>query len=514
MDVESQIRELVAPFDVECSPGGVIAVARQGIVETVVPFGYANLEHAVPNARETTFYIASTSKQFVAAAIAILEADGLLNAEDSLALWVPELEHLGDIRVQHLVHHTSGIRDKYGLAALGDLPEVSVGTDAGTMALLKRQRSLNFEPGSRFMYSNSGYFLLAMIVERCSGRSFIDFTNERLFVPMGMSGTRFRCDTSEVIAGRATGYAPRPGGGWSTAEYTWSSLGPGGVVSTVDSLARWGMVYQGSPLRPEDLSTRLLHTVPLADGTQGAYAYGVLVGEYGGQPMVLHAGGVHGFAAEMIQLPSQGLTVICLANSPAVGAPMLAQKVLELCVPAPPSSITTSVRPAPAVAQLLGRYVHDDETGVATVTLDGESVRLSILGAEVALSLTDGGWAAANGWVVEADAKGLRLRVGAQEVSYRRVAKAAPPENACIVGTFHSAELNTTLTITEYEGHAMIAWPDAAALKLSAFAGDLMTVHIPKYGATVAVRLVHDGGAVSALRISVDRALGSIFERV
>src|SRR5690242_1117767 len=118
LDLETRIRGLVAASPAD-GPGGVIAVARAGEVETVVPFGMASVEHAVPNSAETVFYLASTSKQFVAAAIAILEADGVLDPEAPVAPWLPEVAQLGDIRVHHLVHHTSGIRDKYALGALG-----------------------------------------------------------------------------------------------------------------------------------------------------------------------------------------------------------------------------------------------------------------------------------------------------------------------------------------------------------------------------------------------------------
>src|SRR5690349_10692141 len=122
VDLETRLQELVAPFPAD-GPGGVLAVARAGEVEALVPFGLASIEHGVPNTAETVFYLASTSKQFVAAAVAVLEADGVLDPEAPVAPWLPEVAQLGDIRVHHLVHHTSGIRDKYSLGALGNLPE-------------------------------------------------------------------------------------------------------------------------------------------------------------------------------------------------------------------------------------------------------------------------------------------------------------------------------------------------------------------------------------------------------
>ena len=513
MSLLQQITELVAPWDRPGVPGGVVAVARDGVVQECVPFGYASLEHEVRNSRETVFYIASTSKQLVAACIAVLERDGRLSANDPVAKWVPEVERLGDIRVHHLVHHTSGIRDKYSLAAIAGLPIDAVGTDEGTLALLSRQRGLNFAPGSRFMYSNSGYFLLAQVVERCSGQSLVEFADQHLFAPLGMTGTRFRTDTSEVIPHRAVGHTMRPDGTWKLAEYRLSSLGPGGVVTTVDSLARWGAVF-GSSAALDGLGERLVATRPLDDGTHNIYAYGLQTGSFEGRAIVQHGGGVHGFSAQMIQVPDEGLTVICLANCPQVNAQLVASQVLRLAlgvdggpVPAVPTADQTSL---PTV----GSYLDADEASLVTVESgpDGQHL-LGIMGQRIPLRPLGGDvWGVGIGQITF-DREGMTLRLGDTAGGrYTRLEPLGPlADVTSYEGSYTSDELLVTLTLTVADGEPALVWPDQAPRRLTPVGDDLFTLTVE--GTAVPVRVLREGGRVTGLRISVDRAIGTVFSR-
>ncbi|MDP9183419.1 MAG: beta-lactamase family protein [Actinomycetota bacterium] len=510
MALLQQISDLVAPLDQPGAPGGVIALARDGVVQECVPFGYANLEHGVKNSPQTVFYIASTSKQFVAASIAVLEADGLLAADDPAAKYLPEIEQLGDIRLHHLIHHTSGIRDKYSLAAIGRLPVEAISTDQGTLALLARQRTLSFAPGSRFMYSNSGYFLLAQVVERCSGRSLADFAQERLFGPLEMSATRFRPDPNDVIPARASGYNLTPAGTWKLAEYTWSSLGPGGVVSTAESLARWGRVFLSGAL--DGLAARLVSTRPLDDGVPNTYAYGLQLATLEGVPILQHAGGVAGFSAQMIQVPSEALTVVCLANCATVCAALVASRVVEIALGKTPATASPVEPIEPVRAPDPGTYLDADEASVITIETEAGGLHvLGIMGQRVALRpLRPDVWAAAAGEVAF-DEPGLSLRLGDEEVRYQRLhdAELADPEE--LEGSYTSQELGVTLTVARSSGGLQLAWPDQEPAALSCVGEDLVLLTLQ--GTLVPVRFLRSKGAVSGLRISVDRALGTLFAR-
>lgn len=512
MELEQQIRDLVAPLDGEGTPGGVIGVARKGVLELVVPFGHASLEHGVRNTRESVFYIASTSKQYVAAAAALLELDGVISADDPIGKWLPEVEQLGDIRVQHLVHHTSGIRDKYSLYAVGRLPEESISTELGTMRLLAGQRSLNFAPGSRFMYSNSGYALLATLVARASGRSFIDFTNERLFAPMGMTGTRFRDDTSEVIPHRASGYQLKPAGGWRLTEYTWSALGPGGVISTIDSLARWGLVYQGNPHLPAELPAKLMSTVALTDGSASDYGYGVMLDRHGEDLLVHHAGGVAGFSAEMLQLPSQELTIVVMCNTSAGNAPGVARKVLELVVPLAPKTETVGTAAPLDLTALSGTYIDADETTIASVAVEGDQGTLSLAGANLPIVTDERGRTTVSAFDVSIDGDALVLSNPVQVNRFTRVTPATELKADGIAGTYTNAELGVSLIVTEDDKGLRLSWPTGESVELSAVTAEIGSF-AHELGVTALVRVLSTDGEVTGLRFNVMRALGIDFLR-
>lgn len=511
VSADEDLQRLVAPHD-GGGPGGVLLVARDGRVESAVAFGRANLEHDVPNSLDSVFYIASTSKQFVAAAAAVLELDGRLDPDEPVARWVPEVAHLGDLRVHHLIHHTSGVRDKYSLGLLGRLPDEASSTDRGTARLLARQRGLNHEPGSRFMYSNSGYWLLAQVVERCSGEGLASFAERRLFAPLGMDGTRFRSDPSEVVPLRATGYAPAAAGSWRTEEYTRQSLGPGGVVSTAPSLARWGALHT----LPEhaELARHLQRTRPLSDGSAGTYGYGVVVGEHAGRRLLQHAGGVEGFGAEMLQVPEEGMTVVCLSNRPAPLAPVLARAALDAVLPpARPRPPRPSGQAPCASPDLAGTYVDADDTSLLSIERDG---------ADLVLGFQRSTWRRIAGeWTgplpIELTPAGDRLafRCGDQELLFTRLAPGPGPGSEQLCGRFRNDELDVALDVTREGESLRLRWPDGWSSSLDPVSDDVHLVHFldPVCSAVVRTHRAADG-RVDALRISVPRALGVVFERV
>src|SRR3954471_12570553 len=195
---------IFAPFTVRKSPGCVVGVARQGSVVLARGFGLADLEHDTPIAPDTRFYIASISKQFTAMSIVLLAKDGRLSLDDSIQKWVPEVPPFGStITLRHLLHHTSGLRDYFTLLAVTGWPSDGLLTDDQFLALVQRQKSLNFAPGDEFLYSNTGYALLSMVVKRASGKTLRDFAAERIFKPLGMTNTEFRDDHTSLIPRRA-----------------------------------------------------------------------------------------------------------------------------------------------------------------------------------------------------------------------------------------------------------------------------------------------------------------------
>ena len=528
MQPEQAARELVADFDKADSPGGILAVIRGGKVVFDLPFGLASVEHRVPNSRQTVFYIASTSKQFVGASIALLENEGKVDLDADIREYVPEMYSFDPpLRVHHLLHHTSGLRDKYALAAVGGLGESTYATDAGSLELLKGQRTLNFPPGDRMMYSNSNYFLLAQIVERVSGLGFEEFTRARIFEPMGMSDTRFRSDSSVVIPNRASGYRKGADGQWRVSEYTMNSLGPGGVVTTVDDLARWSTVFFDKPLDPPDLADRITRTRPFTDGSANNYAFGLMVGRHLDRRFISHAGGVGGFSAEMIHYLDDGLTVVCLANTSAYPAATKAREAAALWLETgagnegqerPLLPAAEGVEPSPEFA---GTFLSPDEDSFLRVE-KGDGGGLVVAFGAVKLpvqAVAADRLAGPMGAELELTDDGLAVRSPGsdQAAKYSRVAEAAVEFGDNVVGRYRSDELDAVLRLERGLDGLTLAWPRSEPLPVRTLGEDLLvaTASVMGTGMEVPVRVLRDdSGNPTALQISASRALRNRFDRI
>ena len=528
MNPEEGARDLIAEFDKEDSPGGILAVIRDGKVVFDLPFGMASVEHGVPNGRNTVFYIASTSKQFVGASIALLEHEGKVDLDADIREYVPEMYAFDPpLQVHHLLHHTSGLRDKYALAAVGGLGEDTYATDAGSLELLKGQRTLNFPPGDRMMYSNSNYFLLAQIVERVSGLGFEEFTRMRLFEPMGMRDSRFRSDSSVVIPHRASGYRKGRDGQWRVSEYTMNSLGPGGVVTTVDDLARWSTVFFDKPLDPPDLADRLTRTRPFNDGTENNYALGLQVGRHLDRRSISHAGGVGGFSAEMIHYPDDGLTVVCLANTSALPAALKARQAAALWLD-PGAGNKGQERPLLPAAEgveprdeFVGVFLSPDEESVLRIDRgDGGGLVVAVAGMHAPLTaISADRLAGPMGTELELVDGGLALRSpGSEQVTrYSRVPAGGAEVGDEVLGTYRSDELDAVLHLAKGPDGPSLAWPRSKPLPVRTLGEDLLVADtsVMGTGMEVPVRVLRDdSGRPTALQISASRALNNRFDRV
>jgi CubicO group peptidase (beta-lactamase class C family) len=318
------------------SPGCAVATIRDGKIEFARGYGMADLEHGLPITSKTAFNLASVSKQFTAAAINLLVAAGQLSLDDDVRKYVPELPRYdAPITIRHLVHHTSGLRE---ISALFDLsvrsgPDISSADD---LQMLARQRNLNFKPGAEYSYTNSGYFLLGLIVERVSGTSLRGFAEERMFRPLGMSSTTFRDRSDMSIENQAVGYVQR-NGTWRPADPLPILVGPGALYSTVEDLALW----QGHMMEPRlgGAPWRELTTArgTLTDGTTLRYGAGLVHGSFNGEPTLQHSGGIPGYHSFLMRFPRSGLSISVLCNGdPRASA--LARRVAALYVPERPAA--------------------------------------------------------------------------------------------------------------------------------------------------------------------------------
>lgn len=270
--------------------------------------------------RPTTMVeIGSVSKQFVAAALVVLEQDGKLDLDDPVSKYLPEFPEFrdlgGPVTIRHLLQHTSGLRDHYDLFALLGRPYGTVAhTNAEVLELMSRQRTLNFPVNTRYLYSNSGYTVAAILVEKVSGQSLQEFTRARLFLPLGMPRAQWRMDFRAIVPDRAFAYRSAPAG-WQQ-DYPFSNLyGAGGLITTVDELLRWTAALHAGRVGAGTTLTTMATPATLLDGSRTEYGLGLMVRDWRGVREIAHSGSTAGYRAYLAHYPDVGLSVAMQCNA-------------------------------------------------------------------------------------------------------------------------------------------------------------------------------------------------------
>ena len=475
----------LSPFAAPGTPGCAVGILRGGEMVLHRQAGLASLELDVPVGAGTGFRIASVTKQFTCAAILLLEQEGRLSARDDVRTHVPELPDFGArITLDHLMRNCSGLRDMLDLARMAGLDLGQPCTKEQLLATICRQRTLNFAPGSRFLYSNSGFFLLGLVVERVSGETLAGFLERRIFAPLGMTRTRMAAGTEEVIPGLAPGYLPAPGGGFVRAAHAFALGGEGGMVSCVEDLALWARNFRTGRVGGPALMAALQDRQPFTNGALNLYARGLEAGEHRGVATMNHGGLWPGFKTCFLRAPALDIAVIAITNHGGADPHLLAHQVLEdvagdRMAPAPPM---------PSFEGMAGTWI-EEGTG-ATLDLfqaaDGTPMARSH-GVPFALAPTADGRLTARRGVfcftvsgggdaieVEADA-GLRT-------AWRRAPGAAALPDG-IAGRYVCAELGAEWCIEVAGGQAsvMVRGPlvQAGPWRLEPVAPGLLRLHVP-----------------------------------
>jgi CubicO group peptidase (beta-lactamase class C family) len=320
LDEQARVDSLFQPWSRSDAPGCAVAVTKDGQTLLERGYGMADLEQGVAIRPQTVFNIASTSKQFTTTAILLLAQDGRLSLDDDVRKYVPELRDFGAvITIRQLAHHTGGLRDYLTMLVLAGWNWVDDLPVERMLDITNRRKTLVSAPGSKFVYSNTGYVLMAMIVERVSGQSFGSFTRERIFTPLGMHHTRFYDDRRMIVPQRALGYVKLPGGGFGAWRPSYTIVGDGGLLTTLQDLASWERNFSAPRLgsNPGQLVEELLQPGRLTDGSSTEYGLGVDLGEYRGLQTFHHGGGVLGYSSFMLHVPAErfGAHILCNAGN-------------------------------------------------------------------------------------------------------------------------------------------------------------------------------------------------------
>ena len=360
------------------SPGAAVLVSKDGKTLFEKAYGYASLEHHVPVTPQTKFRIGSITKQFTAAAILRLQEQGKLSVDDPLSKFVADYPRGSEVRLRHLLTHTSGIHnytEKPDFLETVRVPVKSVEDHIGSF----RNDPFDFSPGERWSYSNSGYFLLGHIVEKVSGESYADFLRKQFFEPLGMKDTGVYRN-GMILAHDATGYAQNGTTLEKAADWEMSRAGGAGALySTVEDLARWNdALFAGRVLTKAstDAAWTAVTTVAAPQATDDGYGFGWGVGRFRGLREIQHGGGLQGFLSQLSRFPDRNLTVVVLANAappvPGLEPGTLARDIAEIylgdAMQARPSTKSVTLSPEELEA-FVGRY--DYGQAILVVTREG-----------------------------------------------------------------------------------------------------------------------------------------------
>mgnify|MGYP002779651517 FL=1 len=380
-------------FDRTDSPGCALGVYQDGRLRYARGYGMASLEHGVALTPRSVLDVGSISKQFTAMAILMLQQEGKLSLDDPIRKHVPELPPYADrITLRRALSQTSGLRDLY--VAMAQTGRTFRGDTVDALRVITRSAEPNYEPGARYLYTNSGWILAAQIVYRLTGQTLAQFAEARIFAPLGMRDTRYLADAAAVLPNAAEGYAPDTAGGFRLARSTYDGaiVGAGAVHTTIEDFGRWLDNYDAATVGGRDLLTAMTTPTLLTDGTPArsgptqAYALGLNVGTLRGLRVVGHGGSWAGYRGHFLRFPDQRVAVATFCNLTTSGPDSLARKVAGIYLAdrmQPDSAAAWSdalaaapvvALPAATLAPLVGVWRHVERGEVRRTRLAGDTL--------------------------------------------------------------------------------------------------------------------------------------------
>ncbi|MBN2265220.1 MAG: serine hydrolase [Candidatus Aminicenantes bacterium] len=489
--IEEKVDRVFERFNRSDTPGAVVGVAVGGKPVLVRAYGMANLEYGLRIRPDTIFESGSLAKQFTAAAVALLCQDGKLSLDDPVRKHVPELPDFGTpILVRHLLNHTSGLRSQWPLMALSGRPTgLVVHTIGEILELVGRLKELNFEPGDEFLYCNTGYTLLGVIVARVSGKSLDAFCQERLFEPLGMDRTEWRDDFTEIVPDRAPAYGRRRDGTFYTNMSFTNVIGNGGLLTTVGDLLVWNENLDNPRVGGRALVEQLETRGRLNDGFEIEYAQGLNVTTYKGVREISHGGSTAGYQTFLARFPDERLSIAVLSNVSGSNPSRLAHQVAEIYLAGKieePSKPVAAAVPPSTLKTYVGVYREPSTDAALKVELDKDGKTLRIAGnAVIPVSVTT--FVSADGSrraLFEAGRGEAPVRMtesdGRSQPRHWEAVPAFAPKPAELgefAGAYHSEEIDTTYVLFVEEGKLKVRFYPAQRFELEPVYPDAFEAH-------------------------------------
>ncbi len=425
------------------APGCAVGVSLNGEAVFEKAFGLAEMEHNVPNTPQTIFESGSVAKQFTASALVLLQQDGKLNIDDPVKKYISELPDYGSpLTIRHMLNHTSGLRDWFAVRALsGEGAGQHIVTQQMIFDTAVRQKGLDFKPGAEYSYSNSGYQLAAMIVERVSKQKFADFVAERILKPVGMKNTGYRDDFQRITPGRAQAYSKSGDGPWRLNMPMMTAHGGGGMLTTVSDWLKWNAVLDAKTWNASLVDSLETQGV-LNSGQKISYALGLSVGSYKGSKQIAHSGATAGYRTFLVRYPEKRLSIAVLCNGTAPDSTGLANSIADEILgpfPAPPAATNVGTLSVQQPEKYVGIWKNERNRTATRISVANGELRF---GSAPVREMPDGS-----------------MMVGATKIVFRNDSSGKPV-------SFDSTANSDTIRFT-----AVSEWQPAAA-DLPAFGGD------------------------------------------
>jgi CubicO group peptidase (beta-lactamase class C family) len=522
--LERRVDTLFARYTKPGSPGAVVAVMQNGTVELCKGYGLASIELGVPIHPKTRFRIASVSKQFTVTAALLLAGEGKLDLAAAPNKYLPELAPL-PVTIDQMMRNSSGLPDFLELLRLGGHGLDKPARASDLYAACIRNRHLNFEPGSRFLYSNTNFLLLGLIIERLAEQKLGDVLAERIFKPLGMTATTLAPDIDTVIPDLATGYLGDDTTGFRRARHAYPQGGEGGLTSTVEDLLTWSHHFD-DPVLGKNIPAQLAAAAPLTGNHDNRYRRGVATGELRGLDTIGHGGLWPGFRTELLRLPKAGLTVVVIANLASINPWRLAHAIAAHALEGD-KRMKPSHEPVTQaeVTPIVGTWFNVEAPALFQLAWTNDEPTVTQNGMPTALARRDGGWWEAQAgsleFALKRDKDSLKVDLGAGRTpSFKKLGeRQAVP--AGIVGSYHSADSGATWVVRKAgNGYVIdVSGPLIAsgpAWKIEGIDSDTVEIISPPAWITPTqlARLERDkAGVIEALIVSTGRIKNMRFER-
>jgi CubicO group peptidase (beta-lactamase class C family) len=504
IDTLAKIDGVINKYYQSLAPGGQLSISRNGQTIYSRSWGLADLERQVPMSHHSKIEAGSVSKQFTAAAILLLEQQGKLSLNDDIRKYVPELKFYGDtIRIDHLMRHSSGLRDWGSIAALTGWPRSSkFYRNEDALEIIARQKRLNNRPGDEFIYSNSGYNLMAIIVKRVSGISLAAFCRKFIFEPAGMTNTEWRDDPTRVVPDRALAYS-LSGTSFSIDMPNEYVYGNGGLLTTTEDLLKWSTFYSGGKLGTTSLYAKQTSPALFNNGLVNNYGAGLFLQPIQGWKSVNHGGATAGYRAYLVYYPDLDLTVAMLFNTPKDFS-TAANALLSVFAPDKTSTISRkNIELQSEVDQYTGIYRNDKDGSAIELTQKDKKLLADKI-ATHQVSANEFSWGTSR-LVMNGKDGFLNIAANHDTVHYSRVGPPIPAASFIeYQGQYFSEETNSTLTVKAVDGALMITLkPEETHTAFPAYKDGF---RIPEVGGSMYFTRSKKKSQVTSLWISVSRA--------